>query len=485
MEKPSVSVAPDLPLSLPTNSGEDEHDKYDEEDPDGGQGLGFPEEGNAFTKDVAPHGPLPTTGTDTDESASNWSSTGSSLVGSRSVRTLVGLSLVKQRLAQLDPIASTNNSSMTLAYATPPRTPPPLQRRPIASSNLSRGTASSYSQSSLSRSTIRSPIPIRAPSLVSSSIARSTQSSHRDEESSYLPETDEGPLTPEVELDMILRNVPKQSASSHQKAEVESKDSLHAEPGSYIDTQSFQEAMARLDENAKDHHAGLKKLVKEVSKVHNEVKLAIQQPPLPVPQLDDLKERLEALATGLDSVDLQGLHTKIDALQEQAQKPPEATLKNEAPNGNDDVAERLKGIEETIKAIGSLGEQSGSDMSAVLQKLSAIQEQYEAREVPPPVPEKDGASSEQSAMEGPLQEFQQKLANLETLLTELKQFNEKRVSELDAPLPQMDISRSLSVFKGRNRETAETKTGSPNSDTPPEVRGMTLITALFDNDLGA
>jgi len=74
---------------------------------------------------------------------------------------------------------------------------------------------------------------------------------------------------------------------------------------------------------------------------------------------------------------------------------------------------------------------------------------------------------------------------LETLLVELKEFNEKRVSELDAPLPQMDVSRSLSVFKGRNRGTAETKTGPPNSDTPPEVRGITLITAWFDNDLGA
>lgn len=484
IDKMSRTAASDPPLSLPTNSHDGESDESDEKDSSSQEYPYVSTKARLSPqRERIQRPPLPIR-TNTDESTSNWSTANSSLTTSRSVRTLTGLSIVKQRLAQLDSITGSSTLNAGFAYATPPRTPPPTERQNLVSSSLSKGSRSSYSQPSPSYSIIQSPTPIRAPSLVSSRLSRITQSIERVDSSDLMHEADEETTALEMELESILRNDPSRTsafispgiASNSPIRDAESDQILVTEPQRLSITDdaiaNIQERMGSLHEEALNHQNGLQSLIKEVSIIHRDVRLSIQQPPLPVPQLDDIKERLDTLANGLISIDLQEIHTKLDTLVERAQQNPDIVLKNEAPSSQDDVTQRLSSIEEALTAISSLSGDKNLDLSSILKKLDEMQEQYDTHDVPPPVPEKDGAPKT-SVMDSPLEEFRQKLERLEALLAGLQKYSDKQESESTAPV----VAKSLSVFSGRHREASDAEPAAPIKASPPEVSANTVCNA--------
>jgi hypothetical protein len=221
-----------------------------------------------------------------------------------------------------------------------------------------------------------------------------------------------------------------------------------------------------LPENSYDQQVNFDNLNHQINQIQRDIQLAIQQPALPIPQLDDLRDRLEALAGGLHGADLQGLHMKLDQLKD---KPPDHTLRNVTPSSSEDVVSRLDVLTKTLNKLRSKMEEDTSYLPLIKEKLAAIQEHMEHEEAPP-VPDKKELSDHLHPMQERLVDIQTKIDNLEGILVDLRKQNEGQ-RKVAAAVPTVEPPRSLSVFGNRD---APNDSIEPNP-VPSEVNATFLI----------
>ena len=400
--------------------------------------------------------------------------TSGSLTGSPSVRALEGMSIVKQRLARWGgPMAIDTSPKAAITDATPPLTPVSDRGGIVSSPELSAREMSCQSTSSMGCE-LASPRPIRA--VISSFL------SNHDTGSSYgeTPDTRAlkiGHAEPEhvSHLDGLPRTLPKHPIFESDNPPISPGPTFITSDGipipgqqrvlgvSFGDTAKVRTNTKGLPYTLYDQEVNIDRLRDQISRMHGDVKLAIQQPALPVPQLDDLRDRLEALASGLHSVDIQGLHMKLDQLKD---KPQDHTLHNEAPSSSQDIVTRLDVLMSTFHKLRLKIEQDDS-LPLIKVKLAAIQEHME-QEVPPPVPDKNQAFDDGGSIREHLKGIQTKVETLENILSTLHQQSE--ASKVDAAALSIESNQSLSVF--RNHGQSINSASQPNP-VPPEVSART------------
>jgi hypothetical protein len=175
---------------------------------------------------------------------------------------------------------------------------------------------------------------------------------------------------------------------------------------------------------------------------------ASPSPTLPISGLDDLRERMEALANGLHSMDLPGLHKKIDKMKSETEAAKPTALGNEPPSLNSDTSDKLDEVKAGLEKLVVTDETKQGKLQEILEKVTAIQTLVD---LPPPVPSK--GDDEVLTREF----FQEKMSNIQKALEDIKQ--------KEPALPE--TLASLSVFK-----TADEKP-LPTPDEPvdpaPEV----------------
>jgi hypothetical protein len=405
--------------------------------------------------------------TNTQTTGSNWSTTNASLTGSSSVRVLEGMSIVKQRLARWDSPANIDTSSNTIsAYATPPRTPA-LARGTITSSSLSRSTARHQTTSSAGCE-LASPRPVRAvvSSFLSSDDTGSSYGETLDTEGLKFPYARANPDSPPLAVsgpgfrptpikdDCFLAS----ESTCTKKAEFTLSLPLRSTPSPEgIGAESVSKRSGGAPEKYYDHQVNLDELSRQIDRMRGDINLAIQQPALPMPQLDDLRNRLEALASGLHAADLQGLHVKFDQFKPKLQ---DYTLHNEAPSSNDNVATQLDVLTSTLNKLRLRIEEDNCSLPLIKDKLAIIQEHME-QEAVPPLPNKREPPDTNPIQEH-LVDIQKKIDNLEAILTDLRKQSESRLA---TTTPIAEAAQSLSVFGNRSGSKNATE---PNS-MPPEV----------------
>ena len=214
------------------------------------------------------------------------------------------------------------------------------------------------------------------------------------------------------------------------------------------------QTVRNLEQDLDLHATDITQMRNSLSVIQKDVKLAIQQPPLPVPQLDDLKDRLEALASGLHSADLHGLHTKLETLQlAQADKARDETTSN--------VSQAIEKLRSGIDALKISQEEKLAELPQIVKALEALKE-LQVNDVPPPVPVKDTAGNETSPQEELLLSLKEQVVALNCHLDLLKEQAEKR--DLTSQLEESVPLRSLSVFSKRSQSQA--KEGSELQVTP-------------------
>ncbi|KAG8790124.1 hypothetical protein FRC17_009006, partial [Serendipita sp. 399] len=338
----------------------------------------------------------------------------------------------------------------TDAYVTPPRTPPPSSIRQSYQANLSKqvalrnhstllrdqsltGTSDEGSSTKLSHTgTMGSEeeFPNSATSPVSSYISNDTSSA---------AQTPDEPQVPKKSPKMTFHNI---------KAE-----------GTTQESSSLDHILHSIRQGAQAQAEESKGLQRRISAIQKDVKLAIQQPPLPVPQLDDLRDRLEALANGLHSADLHGLHAKVDSIQ----RPSVDAEQEQSSIASDNAL--LDEVQQLTKLVEGLGEQQvlvKPDMEHIKIALEKMQEQLAETDVPPPVPAKDNELDPIAALQETLQTIQDKLTALEALLSGVQEQSPKPTEEEDL--------ESLSVFRSRSTKSQPTESVTdPIGTQQPEI----------------
>ena len=201
--------------------------------------------------------------------------------------------------------------------------------------------------------------------------------------------------------------------------------------------------------------------------MHHEVKLTIQQPPLPVPQLDDLRGRMVAMAEGLHFVDVPGLHSKLDALRDDVaafdiagikaylEESQAVTVANEPPPLSSDLAGKLnllaskENVEDVVNRLERLQKEGLANIPLILEKVEALKEHVstaawqtmaniEAKEAPP-APIMD------------LSSVHAKLDNISTLANSLMEQHKVPSSPPPTTISPLSALRNLSVFKNAHR----------------------------------
>ena len=360
------------------------------------------------------------------------------------------MSLVRRRIARLEGPASVDTRSTSgSAYATPPRTPAPTTFGDVSSALLSRNI-SAHQTTSSAGCELASPRPIRVmvSSLLSATDTASSyeaspemeviRSIHDDVSPRFQPETAPPVLSPHLDGGVSLHSVFSSSG-------VEYKQYAASRQASSLSTGSST-LQRGAQETTRAQQTYLHDLGHKFSQMHEEVRLEMRQPSLPAPQLDDLRDRLEALASGLQSADIQGLHVKVDGLKANAQ---ESILHNEAASSSDDVAKKLNDIVSSFEELKVKMEDDRSTLPFIHQKLVAIQEQVEGQDLAPPVPSKDDPSLETNALQDTLGEIQKKLDGLECILADLRKGSETGVAAVH-PISIEEPQRSLSIFSKRS-----------------------------------
>jgi hypothetical protein len=237
----------------------------------------------------------------------------------------------------------------------------------------------------------------------------------------------------------------------------------------------------------------IEQLRDRIKEMHREVKLAIQQPPLPVPQLDDLRERMIAMAEGLHFVDVPGLHVKLDALKNDfaaldgariracLEELGAVTLANHGPPSvSPDLAGKLnllaskENVEDVAIRLEQLQKEVLANITLILGKAEALKEQVTA------AAERTMANVEATEVTpAPVMDLSSVHAKLDTISALVNSLMEHRKSP-SAPPPTLSppsALRSLSVFKNAHK-APELDSQHPNGGastrppTSPDVRSF-------------
>lgn len=389
----------------------------------------------------------------------SWTTTDGSFPGSPSMHVIRGMSIVKQRLAKWDGAAVVNGSPSSLSTNLEHlRTPTPPSSYEVSSAMLSRNPGSQQTTSSMGCE-LASPRPIRA---MVSSLLSSTDTGSSYEGVSELERSVSGydraknDVGSETAIDSdrnpILPSTPPSISVKLQRHDISSRDVS-------ISKQSYSPNEA-LEELSGSQERTISNLNRKLTQIHAEMKLAIQQPSLPVPQLDELRYRLKAMADGLHAADIQGLHSKLDDLKEKAK---ETVLRNETPGSNDDILKKLNNILHGFDELRTEIKNQKSSLSLIKIKLEAIGENFEGLSVPPPVPLKNEPPQGPSALQEHIDGIQKRLGTLEGILMDIRRHNE----EANTPSTMKDEPpESFSVFSKRSSVRSST---SQSNQIPKEV----------------
>jgi hypothetical protein len=221
---------------------------------------------------------------------------------SPSIKNLDKLSLVKHRLTTFDDSPErTRQTPRRNSYLTPPRTLTGHQSHPDASTenvlapkDEPSGSGSSLEHKNQNPVEVTNAITSTTPKGQVEAPAFTRRSLPRQKSQIALDST---PISTKLQ--------PTLSAESFYDNYMATSNSLEEIKGT----------IGGLKEGINSQSQTIGQLRDGIREMHREVKLAIQQPPLPVPQFDDLRGRMVAMAEGLHFVDVPGLHVKLDALK--------------------------------------------------------------------------------------------------------------------------------------------------------------------------
>jgi len=370
---------------------------------------------------------------------------------SPSIKNLDSLSLVKQRLTTFDNSPErTRRTSRGDTYFTPPRTPPEHQSQPAASTENLLAPKDEPPGLGLDHKNLY-------PFEVSSTITSTPRKSQADPPPSTLRNLSR--QKSQIALDLIpvsTKVQPIESAESFYDNYMATSNSLEEIKGT----------IGALKEGINSQSQTIGQLRDGIKEMHREVKLTIQQPPLPIPQLDDLRGRMIAMAEGLHFVDVPGLHVKLDALKDDfaafglggikanLEELRAVTLANEPPPLSPDLSSKLnllasrENVEDVVIRLEKLQKEGLANIPLILEKVEALKEQVstaagrttanvEATEAPP----------------APIMDLSSVHAKLDTISTLANSLMEQRKVPSSPPPSTYPLSalRGLSVFKNAHK----------------------------------
>jgi hypothetical protein len=375
---------------------------------------------------------------------------------SLSIKDLDRLSLVKQRLTTFDdspePARRTPRGN---SYFTPPRTLTEHQSQPGPSTEnrLTPNDGPSGLGSILDHKN-------RDPFEVTNTTTNTTTSTPRKSQAD-LPT-------------FTLRNLPRQKSQialpvSTELQPVESAESFY---DNYMATSNSLEeikgVIGGLKEGITSQSQTIGQLRDGIREMHREVKLTIQQPPLPMPQLDDLRGRMIAMAEGLHFVDVPGLHVKLDALKNDfaaidiggievyLEELRAVTLANEPPPLSSELAGKLnllaskENLEDVVIRLEKLQKEGLANIPLILEKVEALKEQVSTT-----VGRAMANVEATGAPPAPIMDLSSVHAKLDTISTLANSLMEQRKVPSSPPPPPtispLSALRNLSVFKNAHK----------------------------------
>ncbi|CAG7854961.1 SubName: Full=Uncharacterized protein {ECO:0000313/EMBL:CCA71531.1} [Serendipita indica DSM 11827] len=394
---------------------------------------------DATSQDISPLLLLKRTGSPSC-SRSTWVTEGSAQSHDHTIsqsRTGTALS-VRERIAHLNQMD--RNSSQDL-YATPPRTPSIASRKSTAQTSPLRKTVALRYHVDSPRSAQVKPLVLSSHSSIRK---QPTMTTNDNAPSSNSSTSSQGLLHIHSVASSPLSNIPP-------KESTQSPDMTMRN----IDTMPNQDFV---------HPGEIARMHKILSSIQKDVKLAIQQPPLPIPQLDDLRNRLQALASGLHSADLHGLHTKLETLQPTQVDEFEGKVTL-------NLAEEIEELRLAIEAMKIAQEDKLAGLPQILESLEALRESQN-NAIPPPVPAKDVSPSETSPQEDLLMSLKEQVAMLNNHFVLFKEETEK--VNIAFKLEESVPLRSLSVFSKRSqgpvKDVPESQPTGPGSEIQEILR---------------
>ena len=387
---------------------------------------------------------------------------------SPSIKNLDRLSLVKQRLTTFDDSPEgTRQTSREYSYFTPPRTPTGHRSHPDKpTENLfaskdepsgSQGSPDYKDQDPFEVTNTTSPSredQIEPPTFTLRDLPRPTA------------------------VDLVPRSTglqPTESAESFYDNYMATSNSLEEIKGT----------IGGLKEGISFQTQTIGQLREGIKEMHREVKLAVQQPPLPVPQLDDLRERMIAIAEGLHTVDVPGLHVKLDAMKNNIaafdiaeikmyfEELRPMTLANEPPSLAPELEDKLhslaskENVEDVIFRLEQLQKEGLANIPLILEKVEALKEQVStASERTMADVEATGAPP---ALVMDLSSVHAKLDNISALANVLIEQSRAPASPLPSTISPPSTLQNLSVFKDAHKASSNNEAIS-KAPISPDVR---------------
>ncbi|PVF96578.1 hypothetical protein CPB86DRAFT_786797 [Serendipita vermifera] len=374
---------------------------------------------------------------------------------SPSIRTLGSLSIVHKRLARIDTLQRARLPMNHSAYATPPRTPPPEDRIPSRErTSLSRGHTLKNGS--------HLPVVIDDNRELSDMEIEQEPPFIALDASNQSPEFVEDGVKEDNIEDQILNAIPRRVPNTKHL-----RDSTTGQ-GAFIEVLSREvtatafpfdilnrfltDLATSLQEIKVERHEQqqtVAMLERKIRSMHKEMKITFQQPPLPIPQLDDLSSQIKTLAERLDSSEAEALRLKLERFEELMQTLVDAR--------KDDIKSNTEREEASIAGANESGnpavwEEMKAQVPFILEKIKEIQLQLQSDKSLPSVP--TGGDEVSKAMA----ETKQKLESIEALITTFKsEWKENTVpTESFDPPP----GKALSVFKqedGKEPDTSPTE----------------------------
>ena len=376
---------------------------------------------------------------------------------SPSIKNLDRLSLVKQRLTTFDDSPErTRPTSSEHSYFTPPRTPTGHRSHP-------------------NKPTENLLVPDDEPS--------DSQSSpdHKDPDPFEVTNTITGPSREEqiAPPAFTLRNLPRPKPQTAvdlilRSTELQSTESAESFYDNYMATSNSLEeikgTIGGLKEGISSQSQTIGQLREGIKEMHREVKLAIQQPPLPVPQLDDLRERMIAMAEGLHSVDVPGLHVKLDSMKNNISTFDITEIKtyleelraviiaNEPPSLAPELADKLhslaskENVEDVIFRLEQLQKEGLANIPLILERVEALKEQVSTRTM---------ANVEATgALPTPVMDLSSVHAKLDTISALANGLMEQSRAPSSSTISPPSTLQNLSVFKGAHNASSNNEATS-------------------------
>jgi hypothetical protein len=373
---------------------------------------------------------------------SNSSNQSNSTMTSRSpsIRTLGNLSIVHKRLARINTLHEGSPSANITAYATPPRTPPPEER---SSSRRRESKASSTRLSRRETSRVNPSFSFTlddnpSPSDTTTELAQSpTDPWDIDQLSEVIEKQLHDNSTQEHRLNAVPRQIsttkPHYDTTTGSGATLER---LYKEPSPSLNRLfiDMETSLRAIKAERHDQNQSVGMLEREIKNMHKEMKIAFQQPPLPIPQLDDLGTQMNALANTIQSGHMEVLHPRLERLEELIQ----ALINAKKSDGEDRVEASIPRAKGNQPAFW---EDMNAQLPLVLETVKQIQLQFQNDKALPNVPVDNEGDTNKTLPD----ELKNKLENIESLIEGFK-------SEWKAtPVPTASFDpppgQSLSVFK--------------------------------------